>query len=125
MWKASNGYQQVASYATFVTSRASSSEMNGFAVTIRLLDPPLHEFLPNEPEVQQDLADHMGISLEELHRQDRACLHENNPMMGHRGCRLGITFPAITEMQARAIFEAAIHVKRGRHRGIGPRSWCH
>lgn len=86
-------------------------EMNGFAVTIRLLDPPLHEFLPNEKDVQQELAAHMNISLEELLDKIET-LHENNPMMGHRGCRLGITFPAITEMQARAIFEAAVHVKQ-------------
>ncbi len=85
--------------------------MNGRPVTIRLLDPPLHEFLPHEEAEQQTLADRTGLSLEEIQRRG-AFLSESNPMLGHRGCRLGITYPAITEMQARAIAEAAITVKR-------------
>jgi pyruvate, orthophosphate dikinase len=80
--------------------------MDGFSVTIRTLDPPLHEFVPNREEERFKLADSLGITLEELNeRADK--LHENNPMMGHRGVRLGITYPEVTEMQVRAIFEAA------------------
>jgi pyruvate,orthophosphate dikinase len=80
--------------------------MNGLPVIIRLLDPPLHEFLPKETRDMEALAKEMGISVEKL-RQKSDSLHEMNPMLGHRGCRLGISFPEITEMQARAIFEAA------------------
>ncbi len=80
--------------------------MNGLPVTIRTLDPPLHEFLPHEEENQQEMADQMGITLEEVKAKVEA-LHEFNPMMGHRGCRLGISYPEITEMQAKAIMEAA------------------
>jgi pyruvate, orthophosphate dikinase len=76
-------------------------------VTIRLLDPPLHEFLPHGEEELADVADAAGISLDALRRRI-AELHEFNPMLGHRGCRLGITYPEIYEMQARAIFEAAL-----------------
>jgi len=84
--------------------------MDGYPVTIRLLDPPLHEFVPHEIENQKEMAADMGVSLETIkHRVEE--LHEFNPMMGHRGCRLGITYPEITEMQARAIIEAALHVK--------------
>ncbi len=80
--------------------------MKGLPVTIRLLDPPLHEFAPGEPGQIEELAHELGITAREL--QDRIhALHELNPMLGHRGCRLGITYPEITEMQARAIFEAA------------------
>ena len=80
--------------------------MDGYGVTIRTLDPPLHEFVPNRMEEREKLAGALGISLEQLNeRADK--LHENNPMMGHRGVRLGITYPEITEMQVRAIFEAA------------------
>ena len=88
--------------------------MNGFPVTIRLLDPPLHEFLPHGGEESKLLARSLGLSRHELTRivED---LRESNPMLGHRGCRLGITYPEITEMQARAIFEAAVRVRR---RGI-------
>ncbi len=75
-------------------------------VTIRLLDPPLHEFVPTDPDTQKEMADHLGISVEAV-KQKVEALHELNPMLGHRGCRLGITYPEITEMQARAIFEAA------------------
>ena len=85
--------------------------MNGNPVTIRLLDPPLHEFTPNEPAQIKALAKDLKISPKEL--QDRVNqLHELNPMLGHRGCRLGITYPAITEMQARAIFEAAANCQK-------------
>lgn len=79
--------------------------MNGFPVTFRTLDPPLHEFVPNRMEEREKLAASLGISLEELNKRADS-LHESNPMMGHRGVRLGITFPEITEMQVRAIFEA-------------------
>jgi pyruvate,orthophosphate dikinase len=79
--------------------------MDGYPVTIRTLDPPLHEFIPNNPEERQKLAESLGISMEDFARRADA-LHETNPMMGHRGVRLGITFPEITEMQVRAIFEA-------------------
>ncbi len=75
------------------------------------LDPPLHEFLPHEDENQQEMADEMGISLEEVKAKVDA-LHEFNPMLGHRGCRFGITYPEITEMQARAIIEAACQLKK-------------
>ena len=75
-------------------------------VTIRLLDPPLHEFIPHEPDAQKEMAERLGISVEAV-KQKVESLHEFNPMLGHRGCRLGITYPEITEMQARAIIEAA------------------
>ncbi|MGE9267264.1 MAG: pyruvate, phosphate dikinase [Verrucomicrobiales bacterium] len=80
--------------------------LDGKPGTIRLLDPPLHEFLPHSAEQQKDLADKMGISAEVV-AQRVADLHEENPMLGHRGCRLAISYPEIAEMQARAIFEAA------------------
>ena len=87
--------------------------MDGYPVTIRTLDPPLHEFLPQTDEDVQELADKIGVPAETLYQQ-REALHEFNPMLGHRGCRLGIIYPEITEMQARAIFEAAVEVtKRG------------
>jgi pyruvate,orthophosphate dikinase len=84
--------------------------MEGLPVTIRLLDPPLHEFLPVDPKQQEEVAKVMGMSIERL-RHRIAALHEQNPMLGHRGCRLGITNPEITEMQTRAILEAACIVK--------------
>jgi pyruvate, orthophosphate dikinase len=84
--------------------------MDGLPVTIRLLDPPLHEFLPVDPKQQEEVAKVMGTSIERL-RLRIAALHEQNPMLGHRGCRLGITNPEITEMQTRAILEAACLVK--------------
>ncbi|MDH4069372.1 MAG: pyruvate, phosphate dikinase [Ignavibacteria bacterium] len=84
--------------------------MDGFPVTIRTIDPPLHEFLPHEEPLQNHLAGEMGISPERI-RQRIAALHEFNPMLGFRGCRLGIIYPEITEMQSRAIFEAAANVK--------------
>ncbi|HLD40616.1 MAG TPA: putative PEP-binding protein, partial [Candidatus Omnitrophota bacterium] len=80
--------------------------MQGFPVTVRLLDPPLHEFIPREEKQQTELSLALGINLEEFKKRGLA-LHENNPMMGHRGVRLGITYPEVTEMQVRAIFEAA------------------
>lgn len=88
--------------------------MDGYGVTIRTLDPPLHEFVPNRQDERAKLAESLGITLDELNdRADK--LHENNPMMGHRGVRLGITYPEITEMQVRAIFEAAAElIKEGK-----------
>jgi pyruvate,orthophosphate dikinase len=80
--------------------------MAGLPVTIRLLDPPLHEFLPHTEEEIQDLATKLGVSADRL-RTKRNALHEANPMLGHRGCRLGVTFPEIYEVQSRAIMEAA------------------
>ncbi|MCS7015357.1 MAG: pyruvate, phosphate dikinase [Gemmatales bacterium] len=85
--------------------------MQGRPVTIRTLDPPLHEFLPHTPDEQAQLAKKLGLPLERIQRRVRE-LHEFNPMLGHRGCRLGITYPEITEMQCRAIFEAACKVKK-------------
>ncbi|HWB00116.1 MAG TPA: pyruvate, phosphate dikinase [Pirellulales bacterium] len=85
--------------------------MNGKPVTIRLLDPPLHEFLPHTGPEQAELAKKIGVSAEAIARRV-AELHEFNPMLGHRGCRLGITYPEITRMQARAIFEAACDVAK-------------
>jgi pyruvate,orthophosphate dikinase len=88
--------------------------MSGFPVTIRLLDPPLHEFLPHGGEESKLLARQLGLTRHELSHIVES-LRETNPMLGHRGCRLGITYPEITEMQARAIFEAAA---RARRRGV-------
>ncbi|MCK4716800.1 MAG: pyruvate, phosphate dikinase, partial [Candidatus Marinimicrobia bacterium] len=84
--------------------------MNGLPVTVRLLDPPLHEFVPHEEANQKEMADEMGISVEEIKNKVDS-LAEFNPMLGHRGCRLGNTYPEITEMQARAIIEAALNCK--------------
>jgi pyruvate,orthophosphate dikinase len=83
--------------------------MAGLPVTIRLLDPPLHEFLPHEEDEFAEVAAAAGVGIETLKRR-AAELHEFNPMLGHRGCRLGVTYPEIYEMQARAIFEAAVDV---------------
>ena len=83
--------------------------MAGLPVTIRLLDPPLHEFLPHEEAEFAEVADASGVAVETLRRR-AAELSESNPMLGHRGCRLGITYPEIYEMQARAIFEAALQI---------------
>jgi pyruvate, orthophosphate dikinase len=91
--------------------------MAGLPVTIRLLDPPLHEFLPHGGEESKLLARTLGVSRPELAHVVES-LRESNPMLGHRGCRLGITFPEITEMQGRAIFEAALRAKR---RGVDVR----
>ncbi len=84
--------------------------MEGYGVTIRLLDPPLHEFVPHTEAAQQEMAKEMGISLAEV-KTKVSDLSEFNPMLGHRGCRLGNTYPEITEMQARAIIEAALTLK--------------
>lgn len=86
-------------------------EMEGYPVTIRLLDPPLHEFLPKEEEQLEQVANDLGISVEELKEVVEA-LHEFNPMLGHRGCRLAITYPEIAVMQAKAIIGAAIELKK-------------
>lgn len=91
--------------------------MEGYGVTIRLLDPPLHEFVPHEEANQQIMADEMGISVQEV-KDMVEDLAEFNPMLGHRGCRLGNTYPEITEMQARAIIEAALNLKK---KGVDPR----
>ncbi|MCP3671148.1 MAG: pyruvate, phosphate dikinase [Gammaproteobacteria bacterium] len=85
--------------------------MDGLPVTVRLLDPPLHEFLTHEDAIQQELADHMGISIEKVKSRVEQ-LHESNPMLGHRGCRLSVTYPEILEMQVRAIAEAAIECRK-------------
>ncbi|MCY2947228.1 MAG: pyruvate, phosphate dikinase [Planctomycetota bacterium] len=85
--------------------------MNGLPVTVRTLDPPLHEFLPHDHKGQVEMAGDMNVPVEEIERRVKS-LHEFNPMLGFRGCRLGIVFPEITEMQARAIFEAACIVKK-------------
>ena len=84
--------------------------MKGNPVTVRLLDPPLHEFVPHDLKGQQEMADEMGVPVEKIIAKVEA-LSEFNPMLGHRGCRLGNTYPEITEMQARAIIEAAMNVK--------------
>jgi pyruvate,orthophosphate dikinase len=84
--------------------------LKGLPATIRFLDPPLHEFLPHDKEQQLDLARKLGVSVEQIARRVQE-LHEFNPMLGHRGCRLGIVYPEISEMQARAIFEAAAEVQ--------------
>jgi pyruvate,orthophosphate dikinase len=83
--------------------------MEGLPVTIRLLDPPLHEFLPHTEADQEVMAREMGVPIEKIRAKVQA-LHEFNPMLGHRGCRLGITYPEITEMQTRAIIEAAVEL---------------
>lgn len=85
--------------------------MHDLPVTVRLLDPPLHEFVPHEEENQKEMADEMGISVEEIKAKVED-LSEFNPMLGHRGCRLGNTYPEISEMQARAIIEAALNLKK-------------
>jgi len=85
--------------------KATLEAMKGLPVTIRLLDPPLHEFVPESQEKRAELAKSLNISLDELNKRAEG-LHESNPMMGHRGCRLGITYPEVSEMQVRAILEA-------------------
>jgi len=94
--------------------KETMNAMDGLPVTIRLLDPPLHEFVPQSPEKQAELAKSLGIKPEDVAKRGEA-LHESNPMMGHRGVRLGITYPEISEMQLRAIFEAAAElIKEGK-----------
>lgn len=85
--------------------------MAGFPVTVRLLDPPLHEFVPHDVKGQQDMADMMGVTLQQIQRRVES-LCEHNPMLGHRGCRLGNTYPEITQMQTRAILGAAVALKK-------------
>jgi pyruvate,orthophosphate dikinase len=90
-------------------------EMGDRPVTIRLLDPPLHEFLPHDDETMQKIATELGVPIEKVRERTHA-LKETNPMLGHRGCRLGITNPEIYEMQVRAVFEAAaLAMKEGLH----------
>ncbi len=85
--------------------------MQGLPVTVRLLDPPLHEFVPQDEKGQEEMAAVMGVSVEVVKRKVKS-LHEVNPMLGHRGCRLGNTYPEISEMQTRAIMEAALNLKK-------------
>ncbi|NLI75259.1 MAG: pyruvate, phosphate dikinase [Candidatus Riflebacteria bacterium] len=85
--------------------KATLAEMEGLPVTFRLLDPPLHEFVPQAEDKQKELAKSLGIKPEDVRKRGEA-LHESNPMMGHRGVRLGVTYPEVSEMQIRAIFEA-------------------
>jgi len=94
-------------------------EMKGLPVTIRLLDPPLHEFLPHKDEDVKSLATEMEVSFEQLLRR-KETLHEFNPMLGHRGCRLGISFPEIYRMQVRAIIEAACELKKKEQQEVEP-----
>ena len=93
--------------------------MNGLPVTVRLLDPPLHEFLPKNNEELNEVAKSLNIPIKELKARTSE-LHEQNPMLGHRGCRLGISFPEIYEMQCRAIFEALIHCKKNNIKSTMP-----
>ena len=95
--------------------KATLDAMDGLPVTFRLLDPPLHEFVPQGAEKQDELAKALGITREDVEKRGDA-LHESNPMMGHRGVRLGITYPEVTEMQVRAMFEATMDlIKEGKH----------
>jgi pyruvate,orthophosphate dikinase len=93
--------------------------MNGLPVTIRLLDPPLHEFLPKNKKEINDVSKALNLSNKEINSRIGE-LHEHNPMLGHRGCRLGISFPEIYEMQCRAIFESLVHCKKNKYRSITP-----
>jgi pyruvate,orthophosphate dikinase len=91
--------------------------MGGNPVTIRLLDPPLHEFVPNAPEAQERLAKSLKVDLEELQKRAEG-LHENNPMMGHRGVRLGVTYPEVSEMQIRAILESTAELLKNKKKAF-------
>ncbi len=93
--------------------------MNGLPVTVRLLDPPLHEFLPNKAKEIKDISDSLTLDVKEIESRITE-LHEQNPMLGHRGCRLGISFPEIYEMQCRAIFEALVECKNEKYKSIIP-----
>lgn len=93
--------------------------MEGFPVTIRLLDPPLHEFLPHEEDKIKELADALHLSVAHIHERIEN-LHEFNPMMGHRGCRLAVSYPEIARMQAQAIIEAAIHAQKDLGKPVVP-----
>ena len=86
-------------------------EMNGYPVTIRFLDPPLHEFLPTKEEDIAEIAKELNVTVEKVHEVIES-LHEFNPMMGHRGCRLTVTYPEIAEMQTTAVINAAINVQK-------------
>ncbi len=97
--------------------KATMEVMDGRPVTIRLLDPPLHEFVPHSEEKMQALATELGTTLMELHKRAES-LRENNPMLGHRGVRLGVTYPEITEMQIRAILEAAGELVKERKKAL-------
>ncbi|MBV8651339.1 MAG: pyruvate, phosphate dikinase, partial [Alphaproteobacteria bacterium] len=94
-------------------------ELKGKPATIRLLDPPLHEFLPHDEAAKRALAEKLGTTVEEVSKRVHE-LHEFNPMLGHRGCRLGISYPEIYEMQARAIFEAATEVQKATGETVWP-----
>src|SRR5215470_9088750 len=85
--------------------------MDGRPVTVRLIDPPLHEFVPHEEEKQRELARRIGVPFEKVRARVEQ-LHEVNPMLGHRGCRLCVSYPEILEMQVRAIIEAAIECQK-------------
>ena len=93
--------------------------LEGLPVTIRLLDPPLHEFLPQKENEQREIAKELGVTLEAVKARVEQ-LHEANPMLGHRGCRLGITYPEIYEMQAQAIFEAAVEASKELGKQVEP-----
>ena len=93
--------------------------MQGLPVTVRLLDPPLHEFLPKSEKEISEVANVVGTDIKEVESRIEE-LHEQNPMLGHRGCRLGISFPEIYEMQCRAIFEALIDLKKSKQRSALP-----
>ena len=90
--------------------KAMYKALEGRPMTVRYLDPPLHEFVPTDPEDIKALADDMGMTVEDV-KAKCAELHEFNPMMGHRGCRLAVTYPEIAKMQTRAVMEAAIEIK--------------
>ena len=93
--------------------------MGGLPVTVRLLDPPLHEFLPNSEKEILEVAKVVGVNIKEVKTRISE-LHEQNPMLGHRGCRLGISFPEIYEMQCRAIFEALVNLKKRKLKSAFP-----
>ena len=93
--------------------------MSGLPVTVRLLDPPLHEFLPHSDKEIQEVANVVGVDLKEV-KSRISELHEQNPMLGHRGCRLGISYPEIYEMQCRAIFEALVELKKNKEKSAFP-----
>ena len=93
--------------------------MSGLPVTVRLLDPPLHEFLPKTDKDIADVAKELNMSNSDI-KSRIVELHEQNPMLGHRGCRLGISFPEIYEMQCRAIFEALVECKNKKYKSIIP-----
>jgi pyruvate,orthophosphate dikinase len=94
-----------------ISIKATLEAMDGYPVVIRLLDPPLHEFVPRKKEKLEQLAKDLGITLKELEKR-ASDLHESNPMMGHRGVRLGVTYPEVSKMQIRAIFESAAELAK-------------